>query len=436
MVKQMYPVLYLDHRLIVCDTSGVDALNFAGCLSFDVCRLGIEIADFLEKVKHSSWIMLLSVGGFLMYRSFKPDSQVSITFPINFLENKRGCQNSKFDVYEEDKISKKDVSYFNRCLDFQYASNKDEVEVDDISLNSLSSPASPAKFLKAHERSLDYLKNIAIPKDKLDFNRDYQRLSAKITPQEGNILHRPVLYNKLTHRFYQPGVDLRMSGDGAETNEDGSPIHMSSKWLPPQSRQKTSRYRRRLSESFTSNMSSDDLHINICAQTMSSSMIEMIRNAKATRRLIREISLDSEESELIIDEIAFSANEAEIKQISLNSSFDTHTDEEVWSLADLLTDPSDCYTMLQTRKSSLGCETLTLSHGNLPSNDEESFTDESSSDLYEWDHGWTKEGFLEGKNIRETERQPPSGCSSVRSESILERLQDFSDGLPMANLSV
>merc|ERR1711915_1064548 len=274
------------------------------------------------------------------------------------------------------------------------------------------------------------------PKNKLDFNKDYQRLSAKTSQQEDNILHRLVLYNKLTHRFYQPGVDLRMSGDGAETNEDGSPIHMSRRWLPNKNRSKTWRFRRRLSQSLASDSSYDDLHINTCTESMSSSMIGIIDNAKETRRLIREISLDSEESELIIDEITFVTNEAEIERISLNTSFDTNTEDDIWSLADLLADPSDCNTMLKTRKPSLGCESLTLPHGNLHSNDGESFTDESSSDFYEWDHGWTKEGFLEGKNIRETERQPPSGCSSIHSESILERLQDFSDGLSMANLSV
>ena len=224
-----------------------------------------------------------------------------------------------------------------------------------------------------------------------------------------------------------------MSGDGAETEEDGSPIPMSRRWLPPQIREKTWRLRRSLSQSFTSHLSYDDLHIKSCAENMSSSMIGMIHNAKETRQLIREISLDSEEKELIIDEIAFAANEAEIEEISLNTSFDTHMEEDIWSLANHLADPSDCNTMLKTRKASLSCESL---YGNLPSNDGNSFTDESSSDLYEWVNGWTKEGFLEGKNIRETECQPPSGWSSVHSESILERLQDFSDGLSMANLSV
>ena len=194
MVKQMYPVLYLDHRFIVCDTSGVDALNFAGCLSFDLFRFGLEIADFLAKVKHLSWIILFSFGGLLIYRSFKPDSQVSLSSPINFLTNKHRCHNSNFEVNEEDEITNEDVPYFGRCLDFQYDSSKDEVEPDHISLNYLSAPTSSVKFLKTHEVNLDYLKNIAIPKNKPDFDRDSQRLSAKTTQQEDNIIISQFFY--------------------------------------------------------------------------------------------------------------------------------------------------------------------------------------------------------------------------------------------------
>ena len=137
----------------------------------------------------------------MIYRSFKPDSEVSISSPINFLKYKHRCRNLKLYVNEEDEISNEDVPYFARCLDFQCDLNKDELEADDISLNSLSAPTSPIKFLKTYQGSLDYLKNIAVQKNKLDFNRDYQRLSAKTTQQKVDILHRHVLYNKLTHRF-------------------------------------------------------------------------------------------------------------------------------------------------------------------------------------------------------------------------------------------
>ena len=93
--------------------------------------------------------------------------------------------------------------------------------------------------------------------------------------EEELTLQRTMNYNKLLRRHYQLGLDPRMSGDGCE--EDQSVSYGMSR---------------------DASMSSLAEFSSI---SVSNSMMDIVRDARDVRRLIREVSLDSQDSDLDLE---------------------------------------------------------------------------------------------------------------------------------------
>ena len=96
---------------------------------------------------------------------------------------------------------------------------------------------------------------------------------------DSTAVQRAVAFNRLTFRNHGPGRDLRMRGDGAE---DETSLASAGLGLS-----------RDCSLSSLAEVSG--------AASLSSSMVDLVRGARQVRRLIREVSLDSQDSDLDLD---------------------------------------------------------------------------------------------------------------------------------------
>ena len=96
---------------------------------------------------------------------------------------------------------------------------------------------------------------------------------------DSTAVQRAVAFNRLTFRHHGPGRDLRMRGDGAE---DEASLASAGLGLS-----------RDCSLSSLAEVSG--------AASLSSSMVDLVRGARQVRRLIREVSLDSQDSDLDLD---------------------------------------------------------------------------------------------------------------------------------------
>jgi hypothetical protein len=373
------------------DTASIDILNFAGNVSLEICKFGHEWATQLNKAKVSGWIVLVGAGGVILYLWRKSLKNSSDTPPRSPRLSARSFMKWLLDeeLLEDgyDDTSNVHGYYFGPSLsesNGQYSSNDadEENDSDDLSLNSLSAKSSPCKFLKKPLFDLSFKGNTArfknlvtctntenstwitnpcpkcekgtcrlkkhqLPKNPSNSSSCYSDspiLALKsstpdiLSGEEDQILQRTVASNKLTYRYYRPGVDLRMQGDGSDQVEDEDCITPSSlktkrgrklklygktpqgasmgrdRWsLSPSSRSRV--------ESCSSSPAcgdpacSDpqcyglvqlgrDLSIDSLADqsyAMNTSMMDLVLNAKEARRLIREISFDSQASDLDID---------------------------------------------------------------------------------------------------------------------------------------
>eukprot|EP00092_Neocalanus_flemingeri_P022909 GFUD01024837.1.p1 GENE.GFUD01024837.1~~GFUD01024837.1.p1 ORF type:complete len:379 (+),score=93.04 GFUD01024837.1:95-1231(+) len=133
------------------------------------------------------------------------------------------------------------------------------------------------------------------------------------TPEDKLILQRAVASNKLSFKFYKPGSDLRMDGDGSENPKDfielASPDNARHQYRPG-----LNFYKKNLRGKSPAVICSDaNCESPHCHKTeletegveelslacgMSKAMLDIMQNAGELRRLVRETSLDSLASDL------------------------------------------------------------------------------------------------------------------------------------------
>ena len=136
-------------------TDGIDIVNFAGNLSFEICKFGHEWETILNKAKYSSLIILLGAGGAVIYFWRKSIASPD-TSPRSPGLSARSFIKWLFDeeLVEDEMENTSDVHgyYFGPILsNNEHGSSEDadeEDDSDDLSLNSLSAKSSPHKFLK------------------------------------------------------------------------------------------------------------------------------------------------------------------------------------------------------------------------------------------------------------------------------------------------
>lgn len=380
-----YP-LQGSHDCVFHGTASLDILNFAGNVSLDICKLGHEWTSYLNKAKFSGWVVLVGAGGVILYLWSKSLKHSSDTPPRSPRLSARSFMKWLLDEElledESDDPSNVHGYYFGPSLSDvheQYSSNDadEENDSDDLSLNSLSAKSSPCKFLKkplydlsfkgnttrfkTEENNTKYqnmwipnpcpkcekgtcrLKKHQLPKNPSNTSSCYSESPIfalktstpdSLSGEEDQILQRTVASNKLTYRYYRPGVDLRMQGDGSDHVDEignatplsvkakqGRKLKLSNTTLQGRDPWSLSpRSRSRLGSCSSSPACGDptcvdpqcyglvpmsrDLSLDSMADqsySMNSSMLDLVLNAKEARRLIREISFDSQASDIDID---------------------------------------------------------------------------------------------------------------------------------------
>ena len=212
--------------------------------------------------------------------------------------------------------------YFGPEMGLAQTSSSDS---EDLSLNSLSNKSSPVKFLRAPLYDLSpvglssilqhyktpggggvagcrrcargscRLKRHQQPPGSSSSSSCYSgspalRVKTSTPDTEADlVLQRTVASNRLTFRNFVPGQDLRIRGDGCEgesyiLSRDTSLSSFAGK-----------------SAQFLSSSSYRLLTDLSRSNSISSSMMDIVMGARQVRRFIREISLDSQESDIDID---------------------------------------------------------------------------------------------------------------------------------------
>jgi len=375
-----YPVQG-SHDCVFHGTASVDILNFAGNVSLEICKFGHGWATHLNKVKYSGWVVLIGTGGAILYLWRKSLRNSNETPPRSPRLSARSFMKWLLDeeLLEDGTDDTSDVHgyYFGPSLSDnhqgQYSSNDadEENDSDDLSLNSLSAKSSPCKFLKKPLLDLSFkgnsarfknitdnpmwisnpcpkcekgtcrLKKHQLPKNPSNTSSCYSESPKNqftstpdlLSSEEDQILQRTVASNKLTYRYYRPGVDLRMQGDGSdqvyeidsatpttERAKRGQKLKLYGRNPLGRERWSLSPSRSRLGSCSSSPACGDpscadphcyglvqlgrDISVDSVADqsySMNASMMDLVQNAKEARRLIREISFDSQASDLDID---------------------------------------------------------------------------------------------------------------------------------------
>lgn len=345
-----------NHGCAFHDTTGVDIITFAGNLSFEICEYGNTWITVWNKAKSSSLLVLVGAGAAFIYfwrKSLQNDPPNSPNLPPSSPRlSARGFIKWLFEeeLVEDGTYDPSHIHgyYFGPSLSEnlgQSSSNDADCEndSDDLSLNSLSASSSPCRFLSKPLYNISLKGNIErlkTNKCKSAFNNPVQitnpcpkcekgtcRLkkhqtqnifssssscysgSPKIhtkTPDllqhsyDDQILQRTVASSRLTYRYYRPGFDLRMRGDGSDEVIDNVSSKLTSGIFSPTCGDPN------CTDSQCFNLvglardtSIDSVVDQSCS--VSGSMLDLVQNAKDVRKLIREVSFDSESSDLELD---------------------------------------------------------------------------------------------------------------------------------------
>jgi len=190
----------------------------------------------------------------------------------------------------------------------------------DLSLNTLDQTPAVQKFLRQpidrrHLLQTEYKdkkcnENNVIRTKRIPFNKRMKQSKDKM------ILQRVVASNRMSFKFYQPGIDLRMEGDGCE-----NPAEFSENMRDTINTDNNDKYYQK-----DKCNSCTDPHCNsaYCQQNdteieENKNWMEFMQNAEELRRFIRETSFDS-----LASDISFGINLVESDDIDF--SFDNQTD--------------------------------------------------------------------------------------------------------------
>jgi len=374
------PSLTRDPGLIYHDTTGVDLINFAGNLSFELCKFSEEWSNILNRAKYSGMLLFFGAGGAYILWSWKSKggSSSSPSSRPNFLDRSfwKWLLGEELVEGEDNNIDHVHGYYFGPSLSVNdnLGSPNDadqEMDSDNLSLNSLSATSSPYKFfqrplskannqmmknlvsvrqkilnpcpkcekgicrLKKHQRRKNYSSSSSCYSDSPKAQKRRTSSIDTLKYDDDKIIQRSVAFNTLTHRIYKPGLDLRMRGDGSEeTSVPVSNIENRSNdydaiksCLPSCGDMNCTEPTCYLKYPLNRDWSIDSI-----GDSLGTSMLELVRNAKETRRLIRDISMDSEASDIEIlyeqsalDSIDFS----ECDPLEFPASEEFNIDEEL-----------------------------------------------------------------------------------------------------------
>ena len=180
----------------------------------------------------------------------------------------------------------------------------------DLSLNSLTEKPHYQKFLKQPLKASESIAHRNVTKEirsEFEKNRNKRipfntRLKAA---KDKLIIQRVVASNRLSFKFYKPGSDMRMEGDGSE-NPENFCEDQSNTSLKSDSKPMKERLPVMICKDLncknphcleTESQPEEVHHLNICSD-LSNNLVDFLENAEELRRFIRETSFDSLASDL------------------------------------------------------------------------------------------------------------------------------------------
>ena len=316
-------------------TTELDIINFAGNFGFEICKFGHEWSTLFNKAKYGGLVLLLGACGRVVYllskKHWRGDGEGG---------NRDPSQKSFVKwLFEEELLEDfgEETNVFGRyfgpdpSLDGRLSSDGDadgENDSEDLSLNSLTSSPSSRKLLKtpatiSHpcprcDKGVCRLKRHLASRTSSTPSSSYSSSPHSCRPVQTSTpdTEEPPLQrtHALGRLFHRGGAVLRQDGDGQERRQDEASSSPSSDLSP--------RFRRRPGRggadgkelwclspvsrvsplaSLPREDSMDSIVEPLSTLSVCGSMLDMVTNARDVRRLIRGMSIDSQDSDYSLD---------------------------------------------------------------------------------------------------------------------------------------
>ena len=341
-------------------TTELDIVNFAGNFGFEICKFGHEWTALLNKARYSSLVLLLGAGGVVVYLLRKRRREERGGEREEDGTNQRVTSKSFVKwLFEEELVENFDDEtdvvgrYFGpdpSSLEDRVSSGDADAEndSDDLSLNSLSNNLSPRRLLRRRsprpERTPANISNpcprcvkgtcrlkrhlasraSSTPSSSYSTSPKSRQPLKTSTPEiDDYVMQRPSAFSRLSSLYQRAGAVLRQQGDGQEKQTEEEADGQSS--TPNSECSGRMLYRSRLGRGAPDGRelwslspvlraspslspahipredSMDSIAEPLSTLSISGSMRDMVTNARDVRRLIRAVSIDSQDSDYSLD---------------------------------------------------------------------------------------------------------------------------------------
>lgn len=307
----------MELSLPFANTVELDLINFAGSFSFEIVKCA-HWAELLDRAKYPGLVILLGAGGVVLYFARYGQKQITAR-----MRDQGDMKHRVINwIFEDDEDNEEfgHSSVFNLLQGYSLGLlrplvNKSlfEGQSSDIGLNSITANSiSPRKFLKQPLYRKDESERSTLPGDcsmrqpchYLDKGQTSKHLRDKRSlyklrlkrPEDKLIIQRPVASNRLSFKYFQPGCDLRMDGDGCEQPDQNDEADFLKNYeiSKHQSHKSLKSYKCSDPACTSTHCPEDESEADLNYDSdRGEAMLLFMQNAEEVRRLIRETSFDS-----------------------------------------------------------------------------------------------------------------------------------------------
>ena len=304
----------MDLSLAFANTAELDLQNFLCTSCFAPCNIA-PCTEVLHRGKYGGLVILLGVGAVGLYLARYREKE-AMNKDYEYWRQKLNALKWIFeDGNVNEECSDPFFSTFLKGFSFGILSPQPlemstPATYNELSLNSLTEKPHYQRFLKQPLKASENIVHRKVTKDlssevekninkRIPFNTRLKAAKDKL------IIQRVVASNRLSFKFYKPGSDMRMEGDGSENPEnfceDPSNTSLKSDSKPMKERSTAMICKDPNCKNphclETESQSEEVHHLNICSD-LSNNLVDFLKNAEELRKFIRETSFDSLASDL------------------------------------------------------------------------------------------------------------------------------------------